>query len=167
MSLCPYTSLPWQSRLLLPSSDFLCSIGPLFFLLSCDNISVDKYTRTLRPSQSVHPHSKQEATAQSGHLPQWIGLHFLLSLQWKWIEFSIRAKSSYLKLKSYSRNQTEPHHKIRAKAERRNMLTFERFFPLSLSLSHSVTRSLSFHITWNKHSTFYHLLYMLVLIYIP
>lgn len=82
---------------------------PLFFWLSCDNISVDKYTRTL-----IHITKRSGPCSKRSHrhrtrthiLPQWIGgathTYDFFSLQWKWIEFSILAKSSYLKLKSYS-----------------------------------------------------------------
>lgn len=116
-------------------SSIQCS-SPLFFLLLCDNISVDKYTREHLDHHKAYSYSNG-VTAHS-HLPQWIGLHFLFALQWKWIEFSILAKSSYLKLKSYTVRREEVkkkhtqakrnHIKIRKRQRGwENMLTFERY----------------------------------------
>lgn len=102
MGMCTNAAMV-ESRLLLPS-------GSLLYLVHCFScfhviiISVDKYMRTLRPSQSIlTPKWTHHATIYHNEL----GCVFF-SLQWKWIEFSILAKSSYLKLKSYSKNQTEP-----------------------------------------------------------
>lgn len=66
-----------------PSSGFSV-LGVLFFLLSCDSITVDKHTRTLGPSQSVS--TLKLSQPPHNHLPQWIGLDFLFAtMKVNWI----------------------------------------------------------------------------------
>lgn len=100
------------STLLLPSSGFHFLHRPLFFLLSCDNIPVGKYTSTLRPSQSAHPHqpfttmnwakfsfrySESELNfqfEQNHHIWRWKA-----TIESKWNHIKIRANNQHIYMK--------------------------------------------------------------------
>lgn len=81
--------------------------SPLFFLLLCDNISDDKHNKNtqtitkLTHTQTKSPHILTPTHTATFSTMNWATVSFFFVPQWKWIEFSILAKSSYLKLKSY------------------------------------------------------------------
>lgn len=115
---------PSQSRLPLPSSGFQCFVH----CFSCFHVIIFKSTNTWEhlDHHKAYPCSNETTATTIYHNE--LGYIFF-SLQWKWIEFSILAESSFLKLKSYGKNQTEPHQIKRDEWRMiENMLTFKRCY---------------------------------------